>query len=145
MIVRKELMQPNSTCSELRLSGGKVVAKFCSKFLHQQVLKNEEYAAGDIGTSVQKAFFRMDEMMRGQRGVVVVMNNLMIGRFKRVLTLTSLDQLVVAQPVLTGQRLFKSCKGYSVGIEIPQNALKEHNISSNLSTSHPLEISMSDF
>uniref|UniRef100_A0A6N2N8C2 protein-serine/threonine phosphatase n=1 Tax=Salix viminalis TaxID=40686 RepID=A0A6N2N8C2_SALVM len=48
--------------------GGKVVAKFCSKFLHQQVLKNEAYAAGDIGTSVQKAFFRMDEMMRGQRG-----------------------------------------------------------------------------
>uniref|UniRef100_A0A6N2MAX2 PPM-type phosphatase domain-containing protein n=1 Tax=Salix viminalis TaxID=40686 RepID=A0A6N2MAX2_SALVM len=47
---------------------GKVVAKFCSKFLHQQILKNEAYAAGDIGTSVQKAFFRMDEMMRGQRG-----------------------------------------------------------------------------
>uniref|UniRef100_A0A6N2KX44 PPM-type phosphatase domain-containing protein n=1 Tax=Salix viminalis TaxID=40686 RepID=A0A6N2KX44_SALVM len=77
MIVRKEPMQLNSTCSELRLSGvrlsvmecvsSKVVAKFCSKFLHQQVLKNEAYAAGDIGTSVQKAFFRMDEMMRGQR------------------------------------------------------------------------------
>ncbi|KAJ6745338.1 PROTEIN PHOSPHATASE 2C [Salix koriyanagi] len=48
--------------------GGKVVAKFCSKFLHQQVLKNEAYAAGDIGTSIQKAFFRMDEMMCGQRG-----------------------------------------------------------------------------
>ncbi|KAG8381932.1 hypothetical protein BUALT_Bualt05G0024100 [Buddleja alternifolia] len=48
--------------------GGKVVAKFCAKFLHQQVLKNEAYLSGDIGTSVQKAFFRMDEMMRGQRG-----------------------------------------------------------------------------
>ncbi|KAK4768997.1 hypothetical protein SAY86_027147 [Trapa natans] len=48
--------------------GGKVVAKFCAKFLHQQVLKGEDYAAGDIGTSVKKAFFRMDEMMRGQRG-----------------------------------------------------------------------------
>ncbi|XP_008795211.1 probable protein phosphatase 2C 11 [Phoenix dactylifera] len=48
--------------------GGKVVAKFCAKFLHAQVLKNEAYAAGDIGTSVQKAFLRMDEMMRGQRG-----------------------------------------------------------------------------
>ncbi|XP_057478249.1 probable protein phosphatase 2C 60 [Actinidia eriantha] len=48
--------------------GGKVVAKFCAKFLHQQVLKNEAYSSGDIGTSVQKAFFRMDEMMRGQRG-----------------------------------------------------------------------------
>ncbi|XP_059658260.1 probable protein phosphatase 2C 60 isoform X2 [Cornus florida] len=48
--------------------GGKVVAKFCAKFLHQQVLKNEAYSTGDLGTSVQKAFFRMDEMMRGQRG-----------------------------------------------------------------------------
>ncbi|KAG1327542.1 putative protein phosphatase 2C 11 [Cocos nucifera] len=48
--------------------GGKVVAKFCAKYLHTQVVKNEAYAAGDIGTSVQKAFFRMDEMMRGQRG-----------------------------------------------------------------------------
>ncbi|KAL7170956.1 hypothetical protein ACSBR2_035752 [Camellia fascicularis] len=48
--------------------GGKVVAKFCAKFLHQQVLKHEAYLAGDVGTSVQKAFFRMDEMMRGQRG-----------------------------------------------------------------------------
>ncbi|KAK4757775.1 hypothetical protein SAY87_019076 [Trapa incisa] len=36
--------------------GGKVVAKFCAKFLHQQVLKGYDYAAGDIGTSVQKAF-----------------------------------------------------------------------------------------
>ncbi|KAI3472996.1 hypothetical protein Pfo_030079, partial [Paulownia fortunei] len=48
--------------------GGKVVAKFCAKYLHQQVLKHESYLAGDIGTSIQKAFFRMDEMMRGQRG-----------------------------------------------------------------------------
>ncbi|KAJ6957010.1 hypothetical protein NC653_039052 [Populus alba x Populus x berolinensis] len=48
--------------------GGKVVAKFCAKYLHRQVCKNEAYAAGDMGTSVQKAFFRMDEMMRGQRG-----------------------------------------------------------------------------
>ncbi|KAL4564796.1 hypothetical protein LXL04_028867 [Taraxacum kok-saghyz] len=48
--------------------GGKVVAKFCAKFLHQQVLKHEAYASGDIETSVEKAFIRMDEMMRGQRG-----------------------------------------------------------------------------
>ncbi|XP_052190329.1 probable protein phosphatase 2C 60 isoform X1 [Diospyros lotus] len=48
--------------------GGKVVAKFCAKFLHQQVLKDKAYSAGDIGASVQKAFLRMDEMMRGQRG-----------------------------------------------------------------------------
>ncbi|GER30634.1 protein phosphatase 2C family protein [Striga asiatica] len=48
--------------------GGKVVAKFCAKYLHQQVLKHEAYMTGDIGTSLQKAFFRMDEMMRGQRG-----------------------------------------------------------------------------
>uniref|UniRef100_A0A6N2L900 protein-serine/threonine phosphatase n=1 Tax=Salix viminalis TaxID=40686 RepID=A0A6N2L900_SALVM len=64
---------PNSTCSKLRLSGvrlsvmecvsSKVVAKFCSKFLHQQVLKKEAYAAGDIGTSVQKAFFRSHSLL----------------------------------------------------------------------------------
>ncbi|VFQ86503.1 unnamed protein product [Cuscuta campestris] len=48
--------------------GGKVVAKFCAKYLHQQVIKHEAYQAGDIGTSLQKSFLRMDEMMRGQRG-----------------------------------------------------------------------------
>ncbi|XP_022851108.1 probable protein phosphatase 2C 60 [Olea europaea var. sylvestris] len=48
--------------------GGKAVAKFCAKYLHRQVLKHEAYLSGDIGTSVQKSFFRMDEMMRGQRG-----------------------------------------------------------------------------
>ncbi|KAL7150670.1 hypothetical protein ABFS83_05G129800 [Erythranthe nasuta] len=48
--------------------GGKVVAKFCAKYLHEQVIKNEAYSTGDIGTSVQKAFFRIDEMMLGQRG-----------------------------------------------------------------------------
>ena len=41
------------------LSGvGKVVAKFCAKYLHQQVLSNEAYGAGDIETSLQRAFFR---------------------------------------------------------------------------------------
>ncbi|KAK3020002.1 hypothetical protein RJ639_004047 [Escallonia herrerae] len=39
------------------MTKGKVVAKFCAKYLHQQVLKHEAYSAGDIGTSVQKAFF----------------------------------------------------------------------------------------
>ncbi|KAH9715885.1 putative protein phosphatase 2C 60 [Citrus sinensis] len=48
--------------------GGKAVAKFCAKYLHQQVLKHEAYSAGDLVTSAQKAFLRMDEMMRGQRG-----------------------------------------------------------------------------
>ncbi|GJR88041.1 probable protein phosphatase 2C 60 [Tanacetum coccineum] len=47
--------------------GGKVVAKFCAKFLHQQVLKQEAYPTQDIETFVQKLFLRMDEMMRGQR------------------------------------------------------------------------------
>ncbi|KAG6785201.1 hypothetical protein POTOM_010928 [Populus tomentosa] len=47
---------------------GKAVAKFCAKYLHRQVCKNEAYAAGDLRTSVQKAFLRMDEMMCGQRG-----------------------------------------------------------------------------
>ncbi|CAN8284212.1 unnamed protein product [Cochlearia groenlandica] len=71
--------------------GGKVVAKFCAKYLHQQVLSNEAYEAGDVETSLQRAFFRycssvflyirrerefylkivfcrMDDMMQGQRG-----------------------------------------------------------------------------
>ena len=39
---------------------GKVVAKFCAKYLHQQVLKNEAYIAGDIGTSLQESFFRLE-------------------------------------------------------------------------------------
>nr|XP_010942062.1 probable protein phosphatase 2C 11 isoform X1 [Elaeis guineensis]XP_010942063.1 probable protein phosphatase 2C 11 isoform X1 [Elaeis guineensis] len=48
--------------------GGKVVAKFCAKYLHTQVLKYGTYMGGDLAASVQKAFFRMDEMMQGQRG-----------------------------------------------------------------------------
>uniref|UniRef100_A0A6N2KHA6 Uncharacterized protein n=1 Tax=Salix viminalis TaxID=40686 RepID=A0A6N2KHA6_SALVM len=108
-------------------NSSKVVAKFCSKFLHRQVLKNEEYAAGDIGTSVQKAFFRMDEMMRGQRGwreleALGDKINKFTGMIEgliwsprcggsneqpddwAVLTLTSLDQLVVAQPAYSLSR-----------------------------------------
>lgn len=42
---------------------GKVVAKFCAKFLHQQVLKSEAYAVGDIGTSLQRAFFRLPDLI----------------------------------------------------------------------------------
>lgn len=37
---------------------GKVVAKFCAKYLHPQVLKSEASSAGDLGVSVQKAFLR---------------------------------------------------------------------------------------
>ncbi|KAK9014991.1 hypothetical protein V6N11_006126 [Hibiscus sabdariffa] len=48
--------------------GGQAVAKFCAKYLHQQVLRHEAYSAGDIGTALQKSFLRMDEMMCGQRG-----------------------------------------------------------------------------
>ncbi|KAL2554868.1 putative protein phosphatase 2C 21 [Forsythia ovata] len=48
--------------------GGKEVAKFCAEYLHQQVLRHEAYLAGDLATSVQTAFLRMDEMMCGQRG-----------------------------------------------------------------------------
>lgn len=38
---------------------GKAVAKFCAKYLHQQVLKNVACSAGDLGTSAQKAFLRL--------------------------------------------------------------------------------------
>lgn len=44
---------------------GKVVAKFCAKFLHQQVLRSEAYSAGDIGTALQKAFFRLLHLVAG--------------------------------------------------------------------------------
>ena len=37
---------------------GKAVSKFCAKYLHQQVLKQEAYSAGDLGTSLRKAFLR---------------------------------------------------------------------------------------
>jgi len=40
---------------------GKVVAKFCAKYLHQQVVKSEAYIAGDIGTSLRESFFRLEE------------------------------------------------------------------------------------
>uniref|UniRef100_A0A0A8ZJX2 protein-serine/threonine phosphatase n=1 Tax=Arundo donax TaxID=35708 RepID=A0A0A8ZJX2_ARUDO len=48
--------------------GGKAVSKFCARHLHKQVLINEASSSGDLSTSVHKAFLRMDEMMKGQRG-----------------------------------------------------------------------------
>ncbi|KAL3511991.1 hypothetical protein ACH5RR_024708 [Cinchona calisaya] len=48
--------------------GGKAVARFCAKYLHEQVLKTKAYSTGDLGSSLQKSFLRMDEMMCGQRG-----------------------------------------------------------------------------
>ncbi|KAK3132690.1 hypothetical protein QOZ80_6AG0526360 [Eleusine coracana subsp. coracana] len=48
--------------------GGKAVSKFCAKYLHKQVLINEANSSDDLPTSVHKAFLRMDEMMKGQRG-----------------------------------------------------------------------------
>ncbi|XP_074570809.1 putative protein phosphatase 2C 11 [Curcuma longa] len=47
--------------------GGKVVAKFCAKYLHTQVLKFD-HLFGDLTAALRRAYFRMDEMMRGQRG-----------------------------------------------------------------------------
>ncbi|CAN6345293.1 unnamed protein product [Urochloa humidicola] len=38
--------------------GGKVVAKFCAKYLHREVLNSEAYAAGDLGAAVHRAYFR---------------------------------------------------------------------------------------
>lgn len=37
---------------------GKVVSKFCAKYLHSQVLKHELHLGGDLAASVRKAFFR---------------------------------------------------------------------------------------
>ncbi|GFP93562.1 probable protein phosphatase 2c 60 [Phtheirospermum japonicum] len=48
--------------------GGKEVSKFCAKFLHRQVMEHEAYVAGDLSTSLKKAFLRMDQMMCGKTG-----------------------------------------------------------------------------
>ncbi|KAG0619205.1 hypothetical protein M758_4G123500 [Ceratodon purpureus] len=48
--------------------GGKVVSKFCAKHLHKEVVKSEAYANGDLGASLENAFLRMDEMMKGAKG-----------------------------------------------------------------------------
>jgi len=40
------------------LASGKVVAKFCAKYLHREVLHSEAYAAGDLGAAVHRAYFR---------------------------------------------------------------------------------------
>lgn len=48
--------------------GGKDVSRFCAKHLHTQVLRNESYSKGDLEQSLQIAYLRMDEMMRGHRG-----------------------------------------------------------------------------
>ncbi|PQQ12782.1 putative protein phosphatase 2C 60 [Prunus yedoensis var. nudiflora] len=66
--------------------GGNIVAKFCAKYLHRQVLKNEAYVAGDIGTAVQKSFSRMDEMMCGQRGWAEL--NILGGKINKCTSMT---------------------------------------------------------
>jgi len=48
--------------------GGKAASKFCARHLHKQVLINDANSSGDLPASVHKAFLRMDEMMKGQRG-----------------------------------------------------------------------------
>ncbi|GER44066.1 protein phosphatase 2C family protein [Striga asiatica] len=48
--------------------GGEEVSKFCAKFLHRQIMEDESFLAGDLGTSVRKAFLRMDQMMCGKMG-----------------------------------------------------------------------------
>ncbi|XP_024371750.1 probable protein phosphatase 2C 60 isoform X1 [Physcomitrium patens] len=48
--------------------GGKVVSKFCAKYLHREVIKCDAYAKGDLGGSLEHSFLRMDEMMKGARG-----------------------------------------------------------------------------
>lgn len=41
------------------LMAGKVVAKFCAKFLHKELLTDEGYLAGDLSASVRRAFLRL--------------------------------------------------------------------------------------
>ena len=58
---------------------GKVVAKFCAKYLHQQVKKNEAYAAGDIGTSVQKAYLRYFSLLDYESELVFISISQIVG------------------------------------------------------------------
>ncbi|KAG9150901.1 hypothetical protein Leryth_003024 [Lithospermum erythrorhizon] len=48
--------------------GGKAVARYCAKYLHQELVKQEAYLAGDLPAAARKAFLRMDEIMCGQSG-----------------------------------------------------------------------------
>nr|GMD30578.1 probable protein phosphatase 2C 60 [Ipomoea batatas] len=61
--------------------GGDEVAKFCAKYLHQQFLRHEAYSAGELSTSIQKSFLRMDELMRS------------IGSRKELASLTDSDKV----------------------------------------------------
>ena len=45
---------------------GRVVAKFCAKYLHREVLKSEVYLAGDLGAAVHGAFFRYSKLLGSQ-------------------------------------------------------------------------------
>jgi protein phosphatase 1G len=40
-----------------------VAAKFCAKYLHREVVNSEAYASGDLGTALQRAFFRYGELL----------------------------------------------------------------------------------
>jgi hypothetical protein len=46
--------------SQIDLLGvaGKVVSKFCAKYLHKEVLKSEAYQSGDLGKALEYAFLR---------------------------------------------------------------------------------------
>ncbi|GBG90234.1 hypothetical protein CBR_g50412 [Chara braunii] len=48
--------------------GGKEVAKFCARYLHQEVLKSEAYGKGDLCGSLISSFLRMDELMMEDKG-----------------------------------------------------------------------------
>ncbi|KAM0874215.1 hypothetical protein ACQ4PT_037536 [Festuca glaucescens] len=54
-------MEVSTTCQDQCFSClyslGRVVAKFCAKYLHSQVLRSEAYSSGDLGTAVHRAFF----------------------------------------------------------------------------------------
>uniref|UniRef100_A0A804Q448 Uncharacterized protein n=1 Tax=Zea mays TaxID=4577 RepID=A0A804Q448_MAIZE len=58
------------SCSvDIRSEGTEgVCLYYLSGICSREVLKGEAYAAGDLGVVVHIAYFRMDEMMRGQRG-----------------------------------------------------------------------------
>ncbi|GAB4850559.1 hypothetical protein Ancab_029868 [Ancistrocladus abbreviatus] len=89
--------------------GGKSVATFCAKYLHQVLLQDPAYQAGDLGASVRRSFLRMDEIMCEQKGKTELAE--MQGGAEKI------DGMV--------EELLGSCKSGEIDDEVDEAALEE--------------------
>lgn len=48
--------------------GGAEVAKFCSDYFVEHLLKNENFIKGDYELALRETFFRMDEILHSEEG-----------------------------------------------------------------------------